>query len=247
MQIIEEFIDASNKAQSIDELFALYKAAMGKLGFDRLIFSLMTDHLAIQRRAGHGIFFNYPEDWMKYYVEKKFEVIDPVRRQMYVAPTIFSWQGVTQLPTVTDAQNRFMCEATDAKLFDGIGIPLRGPRGAIAGVGAASSAGGVGIQDKNLMSYINLLSQQFYTVYLSLETQLASREEQEEKFVLLTDREQEVLKWLACGKTKSELADIIGISEHTVHTYVKSSLRKLGANNTTMAVLKALQMGLIQL
>jgi hypothetical protein len=32
MQIIEEFIDASNKAQSIDELFALYKAAMGKLG-----------------------------------------------------------------------------------------------------------------------------------------------------------------------------------------------------------------------
>jgi len=245
MQIIEEFIDGSNKAQSIDELFALYKAAMGKLGFDRLIFSLMTDHIAIQRRAGHGIFFNYPEDWMKYYVEKNFEIIDPVRRQMYVAPTIFTWAGVTELPTVTDTQNRFMLESTDAKLHDGIGIPLRGPRGAIAGVGAASSSGGVEIQNKNLMSYVNLLSQQFYTVYLSLETQLAGSEQS--NFAFLTDREQEVLKWLACGTTKSEIADIIGISEHTVHSYVKTSLRKLDANNTTMAVLKALQMGLIQL
>jgi LuxR family quorum sensing-dependent transcriptional regulator len=245
MQIIEEFIDASNKAQSIDELFALYKAAMGKLGFDRLIFSLMTDHIAIQRRAGHGIFFNYPEDWMKYYVEKKFEVIDPVRRQMYVAPTIFSWKGVTELPTVTETQNRFMLEATEAKLYDGIGIPLRGPRGAIAGVGAASSSGSVEIKNKNLMSYVNLVSQQFYTVYLSLEMQPEVTETSE--FVLLTDREQETLKWLACGKTKSEIADIVGISEHTVHSHVKSSLKKLDANNTTMAVLKALQMGLIQL
>lgn len=245
MQIIEEFIDASNKAQSIDELFALYKAAMGRLGFDRLIFSLMTDHIAIQRRAGHGIFFNYPEDWMKYYVEKNFEVIDPVRRQMYVAPTIFNWQNVTQSPTVTEAQNKFMLEATDARLHDGIGIPLRGPRGAIAGVGAASSAGGVELQNKNLMSYVNLISQQFYTVYLSLEMQ--AEESKAAEFVFLTDREQETLKWLACGKTKAEIADIIGISEHTVHHYVKSSLKKLGANNTTLAVLRALQMGLIQI
>jgi len=245
MQIIEDFIDASNKAQTLEVLFNLYKEAMSQLGFDRLIFSLMTDHMAIHRRAGHGIFFNYPEDWMKYYVQKNFEVIDPVRRQMYVAPSIFTWEGVMQLPTITENQSRFMNEGADAKLHDGIGIPLRGPRGAIAGIGAASSAGGVELQNKNLLSYVNLLSQQFYTVYLALEMQEANREEP--AFVYLTDREQEVMKWLANGKTKSEIGDIIGISEHTVHTYVKASLKKLDANNTTLGVLKALQMGLIQL
>jgi LuxR family quorum sensing-dependent transcriptional regulator len=245
MQIIEDFIDTSNKAQSLEVLFNLYKEAMRKLGFDRLIFSLMTDHMAIQRRAGHGIFFNYPEDWMKYYVEKNFEVIDPVRRQMYVAPSIFTWDGVMQLPTITENQSRFMNEGNEAKLYDGIGVPLRGPRGAIAGIGAASSTGGVELKNPNLLSYVNLLSQQFYTVYLTLEMQQGCSEEH--PFVYLTDREQEVMKWLANGKTKSEIGDIIGISEHTVHTHVKTSLKKLDANNTTLGVLKALQMGLIQL
>ena len=120
-----------------------------------------------------------------------------------------------------------------------------GPRGAIAGIGAASSAGGVELENKNLLSYANLISQQFYTVYLALEMQQGCQAEH--RFAYLSDREQEVMKWLANGKTKSEIGDIIGISEHTVHSYVKSSLKKLNASNTTMGVLKALQMGLIQL
>ena len=245
MQVIEDFIDASNKAQTVEALFDIYKEAMKLLGFDRLVFSLMTEHKAIQRRAGHGILLNYPEDWMKYYTEKSFDIIDPVRRHMYASPSTFTWEGIMQMPTMTENQRKFMNEGNEAKLLDGIGIPLRGPRGAIAGIGAASSAGGVETKNKNLLSYVNLLSQQFYTVYLVLEGQRIAKEEPH--FVYLTDREQEVLKWLACGKTKSEIADIIEISEHTVHTYVRESLKKLDANNTTLGVLKALQMGLIQL
>jgi DNA-binding CsgD family transcriptional regulator len=241
---LEEFIEATNKATTIDGLFDIYKKAMAELGFDRLIFSLMTDHISIQRRAGHGIMLNYPDDWMKYYMQKGFEVIDPVRRFMYTSPSYFTWDGIMQLPTMTKNQRVLMKEGDEAKLHDGIGIPLRGPRGAIAGVGAASSAGGVELMDKNLLARANLLSQQFYTMYLHLETQ---RLDEEPTFAYLTDREQEILKWLARGKTKSEIGEILKLSEHTVHGYVKSALVKLEANNTTLGVLKALQMGLIQL
>ena len=243
-QIIDDFIETSNRATTVDELFLYYTAAMKDLGFDRLVFSLMTDHPSIQRPAGHGILVNYSEDWMKHYVENNCEIYDPVRRDMYSAPGTFVWDQLMNRPTMTSLQRTFMHDANDAKLYDGIGIPLRGPRGAIAGVGAASSAGGVEITDKNLLSYANLLAHQFYTVYLTLETE---RLEVAQQFVYLSDREQEVLKWSARGKTKAEISDVLSISEHTVHGYIKSALKKLDANNTTLGVLKALHMGLIQL
>jgi DNA-binding CsgD family transcriptional regulator len=243
-QIIDEFIETSNKARTVEELFEYYRAAMKKIGFDRLVFSLMTDHPSIQRPAGHGILVNYSEDWMKHYVQSNCEIYDPVRRNMYSAPGTFAWDKLMERPTMTGLQRNFMNDATDAGLHDGIGIPLRGPRGAIAGVGAASSAGGVELEDKNLMSYANLLSHQFYTVYLTLETE---RLDVSQQFVYLSDREQEVLKWCARGKTKSEIGDLLSLSEHTIHGYIKSALKKLDANNTTLGVLKALHMGLIQL
>lgn len=237
---IEEFIEASNRAASVDELFELYKKAMAELGFDRLIFSLMTDHLAIERRAGHGLMLNYPVDWMRFYAEKKLEAADPVRHKMYVAPGVFTWKGLNH-PGLTKTQTGCLAMGDEAGLHDGIGIPLRGPRGAIAGIGAASSAGGVE-PDRNVMSRAQLLSQQFYTAFLGLE-----QKPQEAPFVALSDREQEVLKWCARGKTRMEVADIMCLSENTISFHIKSILRKVDANNITLAVLKALHMGLIQL
>lgn len=73
MLSIETFIEQSNRATSVEELFEYYKKAMMSLGFDQIIFSLMTNHTSIERPAGHGIIANYSESWMKYYQEKKYE------------------------------------------------------------------------------------------------------------------------------------------------------------------------------
>jgi exonuclease I len=105
---LEEFIEASNRAQTVDELFELYKRAMTALGFDRIIFSLMTDHVAIRRRAGHGIIRNYPSDWMVYYGEKNYEALDPVRQHVYAAYGAFTWDDLLKLPIVTEKQHDFM-------------------------------------------------------------------------------------------------------------------------------------------
>jgi len=162
---MEDFINASNRAQTTDDLFRSYKKAMKKLGFDRIIFSLMTDHVIIQRRAGHGIMLNYPKAWMRHYADKNYEIIDPVRRHMYMSHACFTWKAITRLPTMTEDQRGFMKASNDADLHDGIGIPLRGPRGAIAGIGAASSSGGIDLENKNLLSRVSLMAQQFYTVF----------------------------------------------------------------------------------
>lgn len=64
---------------------------------------------------------------------------------------------------------------------------------------------------------------------------------------VLTDRERDVLSWAGRGKTASETADILNISELTVDTYVRSALGKLNATNKTHAVAKCVYLGIIDL
>ena len=63
--------------------------------------------------------------------------------------------------------------------------------------------------------------------------------------VVLTEREIECLSWTAAGKTSVEIADILGLSEHTVNHYLNQVTRKLEAVNRTQAVVKAIRRGLI--
>lgn len=63
--------------------------------------------------------------------------------------------------------------------------------------------------------------------------------------VPLSDRERDVLAWAGRGKTASETADILKISEETVNTHLRNAIRKLGASNKTNAVVRSLYLGLI--
>jgi DNA-binding NarL/FixJ family response regulator len=63
----------------------------------------------------------------------------------------------------------------------------------------------------------------------------------------LTDREHEVLQFMAQGLQNKEIASQLHISERTVKFHVSAILAKLGAGNRTEAVRMAVQHGLIQL
>ena len=58
---------------------------------------------------------------------------------------------------------------------------------------------------------------------------------------LITQRECECLSWAALGKTASEIAEILSVSEHTIHFHTKNAINKLDAANKTHAVVIALQ------
>lgn len=63
--------------------------------------------------------------------------------------------------------------------------------------------------------------------------------------VALTEREIQCLGWTAAGKTSLEIAEILGLSEHTINHYLNQVTRKLEAVNRTQAVVKAIRRGLI--
>ena len=61
----------------------------------------------------------------------------------------------------------------------------------------------------------------------------------------LTDRETEVLRFIAKGMTQAETARLLGISQHTVSGYVKELYRKLNVSSRAEAALMARDMGLV--
>lgn len=68
--------------------------------------------------------------------------------------------------------------------------------------------------------------------------------EQNDRQNPLTEREIEILQFLAQGKTNQEIADELFLSERTVRTHVTNILSKLGLANRTQAVLYALREGI---
>ncbi|MHB0952231.1 MAG: helix-turn-helix transcriptional regulator [Allorhizobium sp.] len=62
----------------------------------------------------------------------------------------------------------------------------------------------------------------------------------------LTEREIDCLNWTAAGKTSIEIAEILGLSEHTINHYLNRATKKLDTVNRTQAVAKALRLGLIK-
>ncbi len=66
-------------------------------------------------------------------------------------------------------------------------------------------------------------------------------------FPVLTERELEVLRLLAKGKSNQEIAVGLCIAEGTVKFHVNHILNKLGVNDRTQAVIAALKRGLASL
>jgi DNA-binding CsgD family transcriptional regulator len=57
----------------------------------------------------------------------------------------------------------------------------------------------------------------------------------------LTARETEILRWISHGKTASEVALIVSVSEHTINSHTATILKKMDVVNRTQMVAKAIR------
>jgi LuxR family transcriptional regulator, quorum-sensing system regulator SolR len=62
---------------------------------------------------------------------------------------------------------------------------------------------------------------------------------------VLSEREKDVLRWSAEGKTTTEIASILSITGHTVNFHIRHAMLKLSASNKMHAVAMAISLGML--
>lgn len=236
-----EFIHESNETQTIEGLTQKLLKFLEGYGMDRFIMGEISHDSTTQKEKYLGVLVNYPEEWLNHYVANHYVDHDPVYQTALTARKPFTWTDVQRGKNVSKKALQVMNEARECKLYSGIGLTIHQPLGEIIGMGFAGSDKGVRC-DKGALSMINAAANQFFTVYADL----SNIDKLKNYDVTFTNREGETLLWLARGKTKSEISDILSVSESCIKRYCESIFKKLNVNNIPLAVTKALRMGLIK-
>ncbi|MET0029109.1 MAG: LuxR family transcriptional regulator [Candidatus Thiodiazotropha sp.] len=239
---LEDAIEGMHQARHVDQLFHCYQAAVECFGYDRVLLALISDHPRLHLKAQHGVLSSYPDAWVSHYLSQGYDRIDPVRIEVCKRIAPFSWRQLQDTLTLSPRQKRLFREAGEVDLHHGLGVPLRGPDGATAGVGLASSSRKPA-QDSLSLWQIHNLSMQFYAAFW----RLFEQSEPPREALSLSPREAEILKLLALGLTKADVSDRLRISYHTVDFHTRRLLEKFNTRSITAAVHFATAWGVIAL
>ena len=235
-QVLQEFIEKSNKCRNYGELNSVFSDYLARLGIDMFVFSYVHHQNDI---AGHGVVSSYPDDWLDHYVSHNYITFDPIYRIGWEKSGIFDWASISKTHSLTRDEQRLMNEARDAGLKSGAAASLHLGYGSLIGFGFASRHRHVFGRDH--LSQLYAMAGQFQLVY----TSLIARPERPQ--IRLSARQKEVLQWTATGRTRADIADVMGISEDTVDDHLRQIFRKFRCNDKVVAVLRAVQIGAISI
>jgi DNA-binding CsgD family transcriptional regulator len=239
---VSDFVGQCTEAAAPEAVFDLFRADVQLLGYDRVAFVPVT--AAAQQALGlaelaPAAAANAPEAWVRHYMAENYQAFDPVLLQTPLATGPLVWDDMLASGLLSHKQRRVLLESREAGLFNGVSIPLHGPRGETYVVSVAAERTAVA-RPANL-GELQLRAVHFHLSYLHAKRLQAAAP----STIYVTDRERECLTWTARGKSAWTIGKILNISEHTVNFHLKRSMAKLGATNRMQAVVSALRLGLI--
>lgn len=144
------------------------------------------------------------------------------------------------LVTLSDAERAHIAGYRAAGIASGLGLQVFGPHGR-NGILAIELVPGVERLPPDVLAEVRGGCQAMHLRYCELLLPTLGRLPE------LSGRESEVLTWAARGKTNSAIAEILGISAHTVDAHLRRIYLKLGVYDRVSAALRGLGFGLISL
>jgi DNA-binding CsgD family transcriptional regulator len=187
---------------------------------------------------------NLPVGWYERYAEQGYGEQDPILKQSMARRMPLSWTERLRQKTWNARENQIMSECFDFGLRRGFTVPIHGPYGELGIVSLYSD-----LTDREFLKSADLHRYDVHMISLYLHDAIQKTLTQGEdvpKPIPLTDREVEIIRWTAIGKTAWEIGSILKISERTVNFHLQNLMGKLGVHNKTHAAAKAMSFGLIQ-
>lgn len=230
---LELLIERLEGATTLDDLQAEVVALRDLYGIDHI------GYVWVSSAGDHYGCGTYSMEWRQRYLDKGYMRVDPVilgtfNRFHPVDWRELDWSGRQARAFLKDAQAHGVGD-------HGLAIPVRGPAGQFALFTASHSCDDAwwdAFVAENRRDLI-LVSHFFNQKALQFEGARMS------EAGALSPREIEAMTALALGQSRAQAAEGLGISESTLRVYIESARHKLGALNTTHAVARAMNQGLI--
>lgn len=177
----------------------------------------------------------YPSAWTTYYLQKRYERIDPVITQASSSAEPFEWGPEVRLLRLSKPQRQLFDEAAEFGIRCGFTIPIHDGRGPIAAVTFAA--------DARRPAFCHCIEEhgrvlQLMAMYFHAHARRELGGDRVVDGVLLSPREFECLQWSARGKTAWEIGRILGISRRTAAFHLDNVKEKLDVHSICQAVAK---------
>lgn len=231
----EEQLQALLTIRCEHELFNRLATIAYELGFDYCAYGLRTALPVTKPKV--VVFNNYPAGWEESYQDNDYLDIDPTVYHCMHSPLPIIWSEdlfASSHDLWEDARSFGLNIGWAQSCRDGYGIG-----GMLVMARSAEPLSTEELHDKGLkMTWLTQIAHHAMTHCLS--AKLLPETE-----VRLTNREIEILKWTADGKTSGEVSEILGVSERTINFHINNAMEKLGTSNKLAAAVKAAVLGFL--
>jgi LuxR family transcriptional regulator/LuxR family quorum-sensing system transcriptional regulator CciR len=235
---IETFTTRCEQATTPDALWDLAVAYFTSHGVPRI------KYLHLPPPGGAGTMgarlrsSGFPEAWVRRYLGERLYRVDPMAVFSRQSGEPFFWSDISRLKTITPAEQAYLDALERADLGEGLGIQVFGPggRNGFCALGLDPEAPHpTGLQIRGFQWACQLAHLRGCALLAAGAAPLPQ----------LTDRERDILEWVARGKSNAVIATLLGISPHTVDTYMRRLYEKLDVTDRVSATLRGLGYGLI--
>jgi DNA-binding CsgD family transcriptional regulator len=207
-------------------------------------FGIISGLLVVEQPAGRTATFqlgNTPEAFQSTFANTSIGQRDPVLRRLKRLSAPFVYDQSTyvneQAADLWDMQALFGYKTGIA-----MALHLPGGRHFVMGVDREQPLPTDDLVLTRMMADLQLLAVHAQDSVIRL---LAPQVQESQPLLRLTDREIEILKWTAAGKSSWAVSQILNLSEHNVKYHIKRILVKLEVSSKHQAAAKARLLGLI--
>ena len=224
-----------NTCDSFAGLNLLCLRFASRFGIKALAYHHLPHYGASDAIGLNVICVGFPQELVNRFEEGNIIRVDPTIQQILFG-TKAQWWEETERPSRLSRKEREYLEFAASKVSGGIHLPVFGPNGrnGYVSMGFGKRSPDLDDQELSLLQSCCQFAHQQYCHLLLVELPRTSR---------LSPREKEILSWAAKGKSNGVIADILGITESTVITYLERAFQKLGVDNRVSATLRASSLG----
>ncbi|SEQ48562.1 transcriptional regulator, LuxR family [Devosia sp. YR412] len=225
-----EFVERVAASDNAGDIAALLLSEAEQLGFSGLAMGWLPPPDSAEKARFEVAAL--PPEYFRRYAENHYERDSAIVSHMQTTTAPFRWDEVKVDVEAQPIAHKILQEAWDFDVRWGWSIPIYSQHRL---TGFVTTSAALKIDDGMDTDQLHLMTLCAHSRILDLQT--ASRA----ALPILSEREREVVTWLAAGKTADDVSCILRISPRTVHAHIAAAGHKFGTSNSTHTVVEAIR------